>query len=172
MLNRRPNPSTEYPSRFEVYISRVKSGDIITELTSGKTDTIDFFKSISNEKEDYAYADGKWTIKEVFLHLIDTERIMAYRGLRIARADETPIIGFEQDDYVPASHANHRSMSSLLAEYHTLRDSSIGLYENLSDDMWALTGTAGQNVFSPIASAYVIAGHERHHIEIIKERYL
>ncbi len=172
MLNRRPTPETEYPSRFEVYISRIKSSDILTALEQGKEQTIAFFESIPAEKADFAYDTGKWTIKEVLLHLIDTERIMAYRGLRIARADQTPIPGFEQDDYVPASAADQRSMSSLISEYTALRNSSIAMYTHFSDAMWAFTGTAGGNVFSPIASAYVIAGHELHHMEIIEERYL
>ena len=172
MLGRKPIAHIEYPDRFEVYIKCVESVDILLQLKQSKQKTIDFFKSVPVDKADYAYAAGKWTIKEVLLHLIDTERIMAYRGLRIARADKTPIVGFEQDDYVATSGANERTMFSLITEYDVLRDSSIAMYTHFSDDMWAQTGIACGDVFSVLASAYVIAGHERHHIRIIEERYL
>ena len=131
-----------------------------------------FFKSIPKEKLEYKYADDKWTIKEVFQHIIDTERIFMYRCLRIARHDKTALAGFEQNDYIIPSKANSKSIESLLEEYRTTRQYSIVLLKSLSDEDLKYIGQASDNVMSARSTAFSTIGHEIHHVNIIEERYL
>ncbi len=163
------NESSEY---FRLYINKVAGNDIIAALSQGQKTMEQFCQQIPAEKWDFRYAEGKWTIREVLAHLIDTERIMAYRALRVARNDKTPMPGFEQDDYTRYSNANNRSPESLLAEYMSVRAASLALFLNFDDEMFGRIGTASGHPSSPRASAYVIAGHEIHHLAILKEKYL
>ncbi|MDH3652238.1 MAG: DinB family protein, partial [Saprospiraceae bacterium] len=112
-----------------------------------------------------------WTVKELLLHMIDTERIFAYRALRIARSDLTPMAGFDQDDYVPYSNANERSSTSIVSEYSAVRQATIQLFKNFTDAMYAKCGTASERPFTPLALGFIIAGHEIHHLRILMEKY-
>lgn len=162
----------ETPEYFKGYINLVEENDVLKVLREGLKSTPDFLESLSDEQLDHAYAPGKWTLKESFLHLIDTERIMAYRALRIARNDRTPLMGFNQDDYVAYYNAGERSQSSLIREYRTVREASLSLFEHLDDEAVKRMGTASGYPVSVLSLAFIIAGHERHHLKLFREKYL
>ena len=130
------------------------------------------YLSISFFKHEFRYAEGKWTIKDIILHLIDAERIFAYRALRIARNDKTALPGFEENDYVISANANEREFESLLKEYIIVREATISLFENLSETDLLKPGTASNASVSVRGIGYCILGHELHHKNIIIERYL
>lgn len=171
MLKRRPKEN-EFAPYYGGYIAKTEGEDVIQLLKDYKESTTAFLQSLPLEKWDYAYAEGKWTIKEVILHIIDTERVFAYRSMRIARGDKTALPGFDQDLYVAGSNAAERSAGSLIAEYMATREATIFFFENLTDEASIEKGTASGVVFTPHGTAFITAGHENHHIQIIKERYL
>ncbi len=170
-MNRRPN-ANEYNPYYETYVGKVGEGPILSLLSQQGVAIAAFFQNLPADRWDYSYADGKWTIKEMLLHIIDTERIFIYRALRVGRKDSTPLPGFDQDPYVIASGANSRTAESLMAEYEAVRAASLQLFNHLPADAWEQMGTASDSPITPLALAYIIAGHELHHIKIIKERYL
>jgi hypothetical protein len=163
---------SEYDPYYEKYISLVADEDVVPILAGQSTELQGLFTGLPEEKGAYAYADDKWTIKEVLSHLIDGERMFAYRVFRIARGDKTPIEGFEQDGYIENSHANGRSFAELLDEFNLLRRANVLFFNNLKSDDWLRIGTANKVEVSVRAIAFVMAGHIRHHINILKERYL
>lgn len=167
----RPQPSDAAPY-FQRYIDLVPDGDIVQLLTQAKAVMTALLQSLPPDKWDFRYAAGKWSIREMLLHIIDTERIFTYRALRIARNDQTPLPGFEQDDYVTFSNASNRSWSSLISEYLAVREASIQLFKNFTPEMWQHTGTASNNNVSVLALAYMTAGHELHHLNVLKDKYL
>ena len=167
----RPEKS-EYDPYYERYISLIIDNDIVTVLAGQLTELQDLFTALPEERGTYAYETGKWTIKEVLSHLIDGERIFAYRVFRIARGDKTPIEGFEQDGYIENSHANERSFAELLDEFNLLRRANVLFFKNLDNDDWVRTGTANNVEISVRAIAFVMVGHIRHHITILRSRYL
>ena len=128
--------------------------------------------ALPEEKLLYRYDEGKWTIKEVLVHIIDSERIFSYRALRIARNDTTPIPGFEQDDYTAFGNANERSIQNILEEYDAVRAATIALFSGLSDDAFNRKGTASDYPVTVRAIVHQIVGHEMHHIKILREKYL
>ena len=162
----------EYGEWFAGYVSLVPEKDILAALTSQIEEFQQLAASILEEKGAFSYADGKWTIKELLGHLNDGERIFAYRALRIARGDQTPLSGFEQDDYIAAGRFNSRTLADLIEEFVLLRRSNIKLFENLEDAAWLLMGKASGNPNSVRAVAYIMAGHVRHHLNILRHRYL
>lgn len=164
--------TNEYAAYYDRYISLVTDDEIEPVLAAQTTELQDIFTGIPEEKGTFAYDEGKWTIKEVLSHLIDGERMFAYRALRISRGDETPIEGFEQDGYIENSHANDRSFAELLEEFNLLRRANLLLFNNLDDTGWTRVGTASENKISVRALAYIMAGHVRHHENILKEKYL
>jgi uncharacterized damage-inducible protein DinB len=147
-------------------------GRVLDHLRDNFQRTRDLVLSLPEEKLIHRYAEGKWTIKEILLHISDDERIYAYRALRFARSDATELPGFEQDDYTAASNANDRSVESLLRELETVRESTITLFDGLDDAALTRSGIANGNVMSVRAAAYHIAGHELHHVNLIRERHL
>ncbi|MGB0931002.1 MAG: DinB family protein [Chitinophagales bacterium] len=157
---------------FKRYINKVVGNDIVASLSKGQKMMESFCRLIPSEKWDYRYAEDKWTIKEVVMHIIDTERIMAYRALRIARNDKTSLPGFEQDDYIANSKTHKRSPESLLAEYMAVRSATLSLFIHFDEEMFKRMGTASGYPISVRALAYIIAGHETHHLAIVQERYL
>ncbi|REE25779.1 DinB family protein [Winogradskyella pacifica] len=164
---------SEYNPYYKPYIDAVnKDLGIVEGLKQNLDDVVSFYSNIPKEKHSYAYAEGKWTIKDVLLHIIDTERIFAYRALRIARQDGTPLAGFEQDDYVVHANAEKRTMESLLEEYRTVRQATITLFSSYDTDTLLFIGEASGFPVSVRAIGYIIMGHENHHLKIIKERYL
>jgi len=138
----------------------------------GKKETIQFFESIPKEKLEYRYASGKWSVKEILQHLIDTERIFMYRCFRIARNDKTPLAGFDQNIYVAPSNASSKPIEALLDEYSVVRESSISLLNSLSDENLKYIGDANGGDMSACVAAFMIIGHEIWHIDIIKKHYL
>jgi hypothetical protein len=166
----RPDKS-EYAPYYERYVSIVENDDIIDTLGSQPTRLQDLFTAMPDDRGEYRYADGKWSIKEVLSHLIDGERMFSYRLFRISRGDETPIEGFEQDDYIESAHANERSFGELLEEFNLLRRANMLLVNRLTDDAWSRRGTASNVAVSARALVYMMAGHVEHHLTILKERY-
>lgn len=163
----------EYNPYYKTYIDKVSTHNtLIKGFIDDEIDVVKFFKSIPKEKLEYRYAPDKWTIKEVLQHIIDTERVFMYRCFRIARHDVTPLVGFEQDDYIQPSHANKKSLNDLLEAYQVTRRSFIVLLKNLSDNDLNVVGNANGSALSARAAAFIILGHEIHHIEVIKNRYL
>jgi uncharacterized damage-inducible protein DinB len=167
----KPAPG-EYSTFNATYINEVGDQDVLQLLTESKKNTHMMFSNIPVHKEEYAYAEGKWTIKEVVAHMIDTERIFAYRLLAISRGEKQPLPGFEQDDYAKLSFANDRVLDDLADEFRTVRETTLYLVQNLNEQQLTALGTASNNPISVRALVYMIAGHEQYHIRILKERYL
>ncbi|RZL50434.1 MAG: DinB family protein [Pedobacter sp.] len=160
----------EYPEAYNNYISLV-DGDVVAILEQQISDFSNFLNNIA-DKGDYAYAPGKWTIKELVGHLIDTERIMVFRLTCFARNEKAQIPGYEEDDYVANAHFNDRSIFSLSEEFAQLRKANMYLIKSLSEEELNRSGNANGNNISVKALVYVLAGHIIHHTNVIKERYL
>lgn len=163
---------TEYAEYYGNYISQVEGSNVMPMLESQTAAMRSALASVAEEKGTFAYDDGKWTIKELLSHLIDGERIFAYRILRISRGDETPIEGFEQDGYIETSNANNRSFAELLEEFDLQRKSNILMLNNIDDVGSQRMGTASGFPVSVRALAYISAGHVEHHLNILNDRYL
>jgi len=163
----------EYPAYAIMYMKLIPDDGMLLKHLSDGFDTIKkLILSLPPEKLLCRYANNKWTIKEVLVHLIDDERIYAYRALCFARNEKIPLPGFEQDDYISASNANERSVENILQEYEAVRKATIALYEGLDDTAFLRSGIANNNKATVRALGYHIAGHELHHLNIIKEKYL
>jgi len=169
MTNQRPQPG-EYGSYYQKYVDKVPNLDILKVLEDPAH--MNQIEAIPEDKWLHRYAEGKWSIKESILHLIDTERVFAYRALRVARMDKTPLPGFDQDDFVPTSKADGRSKASLIAEYRAVRQATVSLLSTLGEEELSYVGTASDSPITARALSYLIAGHQIHHIELFKERYL
>lgn len=163
---------TEYAGYYETYISLVTETDIVSAMKDQTDELNNLFSNISDEKGLYAYEEGKWTIKELLGHLIDGERIFGYRAFRISRADKTPLSGFEQNPYIENANYNSVKLADLLEELTLARKSNVLFLRNLSPNDWDQIGVASENEVSVRALAYIMVGHIRHHIRILKERYL
>lgn len=168
----------EYPAYSEMYMAMVPSnGQVLNVLKQNAVDLKEMIYSHTESDLIYSYAPGKWTIKEILVHLIDDERIFSYRALRYARNDQTLLPGFDQDEYVKFSQAHDRTLDSIFSEYDAVRNSTIQLFQNLPEDAWLRMGTVVDtdghlNKRTVRATLYHITGHEMHHIRIIKEKYL
>ena len=166
----RPQPG-EYAPYYERYISLVQGNDILTTLDEQRRQTMLLLSGRNDADGDFRYAPGKWAAKEVIGHVCDTERIFAYRALRIARADATPIEGFEQDDYVRNGGFARMPLGELIEDYIAVRRATLTLLRNLDEAAWARRGIANKNEVTVRALAYIIAGHELHHRRILEEKY-
>ncbi len=164
--------STEFHSYFKTYIDKVGEVTLKEALETGWEETISFFESIPESKLDYRYSKDKWTIKDILLHLIDAERAFSYRALQFARSDHADLEGFDENIFVEKAQANSRSLEDLISEYDAVRQSSILMYNSFSADILKRTGKANNSVLSVRAAGFLICGHEIHHKEIIKDRYL
>lgn len=167
----RPQPD-EYAPYYGAYISRVPEGDLLELLAGQIGETVGLLRSIPEARGTYRYAPDKWSIKDVLGHVCDTERIMSYRALRIARGDQTPLPGFEQNDYVPMAHCDRRTLTDLGEELSAIRQATLHLFRHFDAEALIRRGTASGKPFTPRALGYVIAGHERHHVSILRDRYL
>lgn len=170
-----PRPAdTEFPpgSRPAHYIGLVTPADALDALPANKDLLISTFAAIPAHKLHYRYAPGKWTILEMLGHIIDVERIMAYRALSIARGEQKSLPGFEEDDYVATANFSGRSLDSLLNEYRLQREANLLMAENLPESGLLRMGRANDTPFSARAFLWLIAGHELHHLNILNERYL
>jgi hypothetical protein len=165
-----PQPG-QYSVRAAGYIALAECDDILQLLADLMNSTATLFESLS-DKADYAYEPGKWTIKEVLSHLIDTERVFAYRALCISRGEQQNLPGFEQDDYAAHCEANSRVLPDLIGEYQAVRLSNLYFFRALSTAQANRMGSANGSPATVSALAHMIAGHELHHINILKERYV
>jgi len=152
-------PSSEYNPFYQTYVMALGNVGLIEELKIGKSNFLSLFEKISEEKLDFAYEEGKWTLAEAIVHTIDTERIFQYRALCIARNDKTPFPGFDQDAYVPYSNASNRTKKDLIEEYKAVRDSTISLFNSFDDESIKRIGTASGSKMSVRALGFIISGH-------------
>jgi uncharacterized damage-inducible protein DinB len=171
LMTRRPE-STEYAPYYGKYVMLVPDGDLTATLSRQLDTTLALLSSLSEQQAEFSYAPGKWSIKEVVGHLMDGERVFAYRALRIGRDDKTPLPGFEQDDYVASADFNERTVSSLLEEFTAVRQATVQLFKNFAEKEWQRRGTANGQEITPLALGYIVAGHELHHMDVVRTRYL
>ncbi|BCY29146.1 DinB family protein [Flavobacterium okayamense] len=163
----------EFAPYYELYIKKAQQYNSILEgLIDNEKEIISFFNNFPTEKLEFRYAEGKWTPKDILLHLIDAERIFAYRGLCIARNDKTEFPGFEENDYVEEANANLREIDDLIEEFKSVRKSTFLMYKSFDDVQLKRVGIASDCSVSVRALAYMTLGHYLHHMQIIKERYL
>ena len=162
----------EYSTYFGRYVARVPAGvDIIDLLARQCEEMMERFRTVPDARGGYRYAPGKWSVRQLVLHLTDTERIMSYRALRIARGDATPLPGFDEDAFAAASGADAVPLSELVAGFADVRRATVVLLRQLPAEAWTRRGTASDAPFTVRSLAWVIAGHERHHLEVLRERY-
>jgi uncharacterized damage-inducible protein DinB len=171
MTQKRPQQG-DYALFYENYVSLVPSGDFLEILRDQRRELVGLLSPLSEDQAEFRYAPGKWSIKEVLGHITDAERIFAYRLLRIARGDETPLASFEQNGYIKTGNFSARKLEDLLHEVSTVRESTICLVRSLDDAAWLRRGTASQKEVSVLALAFIIAGHDRHHRIILEKHYL
>ena len=161
----------EHSPYFSRYIDRVPEGDLIALLESQFTETLALLRRVPREREDFAYADGKWTVKEVVGHVSDSERVFAYRALRFARNDPTELASFDENAWVANANFGRRRLADLVDELNVVRQGTLRLAKSLDAGELARRGLANGNVVSVRALFYIIAGHERHHVGLFRERY-
>jgi len=173
-----PQPSTvarpqagEYAPYYERYISLIQGNDILETLDQQRRQTMLLLCDRDEDDGDFRYAPDKWSAKEVLGHVCDTERVFAYRALRISRADATPLEGFEQDDYVRNGPFAHRPLADQVEDFIAVRRATLSLLRNLDEAAWLRRGIANKNEVTVRALAYIIAGHELHHRRILEEKY-
>ncbi len=163
----------EYKPQYQRYIDLVPEGDFLQELQKNKVETIDLFTGIPAVKHNYRYAENKWTVKEVLMHMIDTERAFSFRVLVCARGDrQMPLYPLDENLYAANADVSNRSMENLLKEFETVRESIIFLFENLTEEQSKFLGNNITHTISTRALGYFMIGHIRHHNNVIKERYL
>lgn len=171
-MNSNQLPQNEYSKFNATYIIALNNVNLIEELEISLHDFIKFVQNIPMDKFDYRYAEGKWTIKDIIQHIIDAERIFSYRALRISRNDQTPLPGFEENDYVENTNANARSIQELLTEMATVRQSTLLLFKSFTAEQLQLMGTASNHPVSVRALGFLVIGHQKHHQRVFQERYL
>ncbi|WBV61457.1 DinB family protein [Chryseobacterium camelliae] len=163
---------TDFQKYIQRYLDQIQSEDWLGELKKSGEKTVEIYSGLTEEQSLFAYAEGKWTLKELLLHLSDTERVFQYRILAFARGDRNELPGFDEELYANQSFANARSLDSLLEEYQAVRKSSQILLETLDPSVLNNTGTANGNQISVETIGKLIIGHNKHHLNIIEERYL
>jgi len=161
----------EYAPFYQPYLDALGAGDLVEILESQLSSTAMTLEGVPREKEDFRYAAGKWSVKEVIGHLADSERVFGYRALRFARADETALSGFDENAWMPAAYFNARSLADVAAEFAAVRRASLALFRSFDDTAAARRGTANGRGITVQALVAIVAGHERHHLRILKERY-
>lgn len=166
-----PLKSDDYPAIYSAYIDSVPN-DVMEELTVQLESFPAFIRSIPDNLGEFAYAEDKWTIKEVLCHILDAERVMSYRALRFARNDMTALAAFEQDEFVANARHNERSLESIIEEFIPLRQSNIALFNTFNETELSRKGMASGRLISVHAFLYIIAGHLNHHVTILNARYL
>ena len=164
--------SDEYAPYYEKYIALLPEGDIVTTLEEQLNSTLALLRGLDESQGVRRYAPDKWSVKEVIGHIIDGERVFAYRALRFARNDQTPLPGYEQDDYVRSATFDERTLADLADEFEHLRRSNIQLFRSLDESAWSRRGTANDFEVTVRALAHIIAGHEAHHVGVLQMRYL
>jgi len=165
-------PPDEYPAYAQLYLSYLQKDDILSILKERVVVVKKFFAVISETQANFRYAPEKWSIKEVLQHIIDSERVFAYRALAFARGEQQPLPGFDQDAYLQNAFAQERTLQSLLQEFELVRLASIALFEGIPSEKLLLKGVANNATTTPRALAAMAAGHEIHHTQLIAERYI
>lgn len=165
-------PVNEYAQFYAGYIQAIDNVELLEELEICVHDFIRFVQNIPMDKFDFRYAEGKWTIKDIIQHLIDVERVFSYRALRIARNDTTPLPGFDENFYVANANANNRSIQDLLSELALVRQSTLFLFKNFTLEQLGKIGTASDKQVSVRAIGFILIGHQKHHQEVFRQRYL
>src|SRR5262245_6859663 len=160
------------PPFYKNYVKQIEETDVIQALRLSGFRTQMLIHTIPVAKADHRYADNKWTIRELLCHMIDAERIFAYRALRFARNDKTNLPGWEENDYAPQANAANRSLKKIADEMQHLRIATVDMFEGFTEEMLTRKGTANNNEMSVVALGFIIPGHETHHRNILKERYL
>ena len=163
--------ATEYAEYYANYISKVPGSDVLGVLESQRLQMLQLFAGRSERDGSFRYAPGKWSVKEVLGHIADTERIFTYRALRIGRGDQTPLPGFEQDDYVKTGAFAERTLAELAEEFGAVRGASIVLFRSFKEEAWPRRGVANEKEVTVRALAFITAGHQIHHRAILEERY-
>ena len=171
-MNSNQLPVNEYSKFNATYINALENVELFEELEISLHDFIKFVQNIPMDKFDYSYAEGKWTIKEIIQHIIDTERIFAYRALRISRNDKSPLPGFEENDYALIANGSARTIQELLSELLAVRQSTLSLFKTFSDEILLRKGIASEREMSVRALGFIIIGHQDHHQNVFQERYL
>lgn len=166
-----PDPS-EHNDFYSGYVQKAQADDLIEGLTASYVYIMGMLQGLSEEQLLHRYAADKWSIKELMVHMMDTERVFAYRALRFARQDKTELPGFDQDAYIKPSKADARDINNILAEYIAVRNATIELFKSFEEEDLNQKGTASGIEMSARAIGYVILGHEVHHLKLIQERYL
>lgn len=167
----RPSPD-EFAPFYAGYIARVPDNDIVATLESQISESCTFLRSLPESVGDHRYAPGKWSIRQVIGHMADAERVFAYRALRFSRADETPVEGFDENSYVANASFDRRSLDDLTGEFEHIRKASVHMFGSLDEAAMAKRGVANGLEISVRALAFILAGHETHHVEILRARYL
>jgi uncharacterized damage-inducible protein DinB len=160
------------PAYCHYYFDLVPTNDLLAELTKDLDQTVTFFKAIPAEKEHFAYQEGKWTVSQLLRHVIDCERIFAYRALRFARFDDTNLAGFDEDFYMAGLLSKKEKLDDLIKEFIVVRNATISLFQTLTDEMLDFHGTANKLQISARATGFCVIGHNLHHCGVIRERYL
>ena len=168
----RPLVGEEYVDYYDTYVSKVPDGDVLQLLETQVDESVSALAGVDESKAAYRYEPGKWSIKQVIGHLCDVERCFQYRALAFLRGDKTPLPGFEQDDYVEGANFDDRTLVDILDEFRAVRTATVALFRSVDDAAFARFGTASGFNFTVRAIAYIVAGHERHHMGVLKERYL
>jgi hypothetical protein len=163
---------SEFNPYYKHYVELVETSNLIDALSKGLNSTLGFFESIPTDKWDYRYADGKWTPRDILQHIADTERIFAYRALYFARSNNAELKGFDENLFAENALASHKSVVDLLQDYVAVRNATLSLFKNLDENQLKQNGKANGSTMSVRAAGFVICGHEIHHCNIIKERYL
>jgi len=159
------------PHFYKKYVKLIEETDLLQALRISGHRTQELLHAIPESKQDFRYGEDKWTVREVLCHMIDAERIFAYRALRFARNDSTPLAGFDEQIYTPESNASNRNLRDIIGEMAHLRTSTIDLFTGFSPDMLARVGSANNSEISVASQGFVIAGHETHHLNVLRERY-
>jgi hypothetical protein len=167
---RRPD-ATEYAAFYANYVSKVPGPDALKVLESQRTQMLQLFSGRGEREGNFRYAPGKWSVKEVLGHLTDSERIFTYRALRIARCDQTPLPGFDQDDFVKNGAFGGRTLANLAEEFAAVRSASIALFHSFGEEVWDRRGVASEKEVTVRALGFITAGHQMHHRIILEEHY-
>lgn len=167
-----PRPaSSEYAPYYGTYVSAVPDGDLLALLQRQGRETVKLLREINEKKSQYRYAPGKWTIREVAGHVSDAERVFTYRALRFARRDATPLASFDEKAWATATNADSRPLAEHIEELAAVRAATLALFRGFSEEQFAHSGIASGHQVTVRALAYITAGHERHHVKILQERY-
>ncbi len=170
MIERPAN--SEYEAYYHQYISKVPEGDVLEIMETNMTDTASLLAGVGEDKAGYRYAPGKWSIKQVVGHLTDVERLFGYRTMAFARRDKAPLPSFDQNEYVEHANFDNRSLRNIAGEFECIRRSTVALFRSFDPDVLMRTGIASGFSFTVRSVAFILAGHEIHHVGVLKERYL